>query len=130
MGGQLARRQAALAQGSKNPCDIKMRTDANTSRSVTFSNIGEKKQHKQGSSPRNHVDAPIQEITGIARIGRETAVNVPACVSRFVSRRKTNWERSEIGASTPSAWTDKLIERLVQDRRICGRGKWFLCIHP
>jgi hypothetical protein len=106
-----------------------MRTHANTSRSVAFPNIGEKKQHEQGSSPRNHVDAPIQKITGIAGIGWEAAVNVPACVSRIVSGRKTNWERPEIRSRAPSAWTDKLIKRLVQDLSIRGGGKRLLSIH-
>jgi len=129
LGGQLSRRQAVLAQRSQNPCDIKMRTHANARRSVTLADIREKKQHQQGSSFRNYVDAPIQKITGSAPIGWETAVNVPACVSGIVRRRKTNGERSEIGASTPSAWADKLIECLVQDSSIRGRGKWFLCIH-
>ena len=44
-GGKLSRSQAVLADRSKHPCDIKMRTDANTSRRVIVANVREKKQH-------------------------------------------------------------------------------------
>src|SRR5437016_14592136 len=125
LGGQFSRTQAGLAQGSKNPCDIKMRTDSNASRTVIFADIGEKKQHEQGSSFRNHVDAPIQKITSIARIMRETVVNVPAYVSRVVRRRKSYWERTEIAACTPWARTDKLRceERRVGNESRCRMAR-------
>ena len=106
-----------------------MRTDANPGWRITFTNIGEKKQHQQGSSLRKHVDAPVQKITGIAEIRRETAIHVPARVSWVVGRGKSNRERPEIASRPPSTWTDKLIECLVQDWHIGGSGKRRLFIH-
>jgi len=127
--GQVSRRQTLVLRWCENPCDIEMRANANAGWRVTFANIGEKKQHQQGSSLGKHVDAPVQKIIGIAEIRRETAVHVPARVSWIVARRKSNREGPEVTSRPPSAWTDKLIECLVQDRHIGGSGKRCLFIH-
>src|SRR5437016_10926476 len=79
-----------------------MRTDTNAGWRITFADIGEKKQHQQGSSLRKHVDAPVQKIIGIAEIRRETAIHVPARVSWIVGRRKSNWEHPEIDFRRPT----------------------------
>src|SRR5260370_26556128 len=106
-----------------------MGTGANAGWRITFADIGEKKQHQQGSSLRKHVDAPVQIIIGIAGIRRKTAIHVPARVSWIVRRRKSNRERPEIASRLPSAWTTKLIKCLVQDWRIGGPGERLLSIH-
>src|SRR5580700_5820920 len=106
-----------------------MRTDANARWRITFANIGEKKQHQQGSSLRKHVDAPVQKIIGITEIRRETAIHVPTRVSWIAGRRKSDRERPEVASRPPSAWTDKLIECFVQDWHIGSSGKRRLFIH-
>ena len=44
-------------------------------------------------------------------------------------RRKTNRERSEIPSGLPPAWSNELVECMVQDWSIGGAGKWLLSVH-
>src|SRR5262252_5676197 len=105
-----------------------MRTHANAGRRVGFADIGEKKQHQQGSSLRNYVDAPVQKIISIAAIGRKTAVNVPAGVPWVLARRKTNREGPEILSGPPPAWPNELVESTVQNGSIGGADEWLLTV--
>src|ERR1017187_9076117 len=94
-----------------------MRADTHLCRRIAGAYLREEEQHEQRAPAGAQIDAHF------AMGPRKAGFNMPPGIQRRIRARKAERKGSETGQCDPAPSADKLIERLVERRRVCGRSE-------
>jgi len=102
---------------------VDMRSDPNAGGGIVGTNIRKQEQQEQGAAFALHIGPPIHEVRFLVT---EADIDVPAIVSRFFGRGEPDRKCAEPIPGQPPTFTDKLVERAMQNGCVRGLAKWTL----
>ena len=120
---EFAKGEASFPGGRELLRYVDMRSDPNAGGGIVGTNIRKQEQQEQGAAFALHIGPPIHEVRFLVT---EADIDVPAIVSRFFGRGEPDRKCAEPIPGQPPTFTDKLVERAMQNGCVRGLAKWTL----